>query len=87
MPLADQSILVGTALCDRAGYPLLGVIDLPLMDARYFAVRGQGTWLNDRYITVSNATDLGKALTMLANQNGFAGAASGCFGFIGPRVT
>ncbi len=72
MGLGNFSTLI--ALCDGAGYPLLGMIDLPLMDARYFAVRGQGAWLNDRRLAVSGVTDLKQALTMLANQNSFFGA-------------
>ncbi|MBT8154254.1 histidinol phosphate phosphatase [Epibacterium ulvae] len=77
MGLGNFSTLI--ALCDAAGYPLMGMIDLPLMDARYFAVRGQGAWLNNRRITVSTTTDLGTALTMLANQNSFAGAEAGAY--------
>ncbi len=62
------------ALCDAEGHPLLGMIDLPLMDARYVGVRGQGAWLNDTALKVSGESDLSQALAMLANQSSFGGA-------------
>lgn len=72
MGLGNFATLI--ALCDGTGRPVLGMIDLPLMGARYFAQRGQGAFLNDRRLSVSGVTRLGGALAMLANQNSFQGA-------------
>lgn len=69
MGLGNFATLI--ALCDGMGRPVIGVIDLPLMDVRYCAARGHGAYLNDRRLNVSNATLLGEALAMLANQNSF----------------
>lgn len=71
MGLGNFSTLI--ALCDDSGQPLLGMMDLPLMDARFYGVRGQGAWLNTRRLQVSDQSDLSSALVMLANQNSFEG--------------
>ena len=48
------------ALCD-ALVPIAGMIDMPIMDERYSAVKGQGAFCNDEPISVSGITDIARA--------------------------
>ncbi|GAA2396217.1 inositol monophosphatase [Catellatospora methionotrophica] len=42
--------------------PVLGVIELPLLGARFTAVEGHGAYENDMPVTVSQVSDLGSAV-------------------------
>ena len=46
----------------------LGVIFFPMEDRLYYAVRGRGAFLNDRPISVSENTELSKAMITFDNQ-------------------
>lgn len=47
---------ISVALC-YAGWPVLGIVDMPMLRVRYHAVRGQGAWENGEPMHVIAATD------------------------------
>lgn len=47
---------------ERAGERAVGVVYDPLLDERFEAVRGEGAWLGERRLAVSEATSLGRSL-------------------------
>lgn len=57
MPLCAVSL----ALLDR-GHPVLGVIDLPFLGARYHATQGGGAFANDRRLQLGSARAIGDAI-------------------------
>lgn len=44
------------------GKPVVGVVDVPILDQTYWAATGQGSFVNDRKIAVSGRTSIDKAL-------------------------
>ena len=60
------------SLCHE-GRPVLGVMDLPLADARFTGIAGQGTELNGRALRVSGQNSLAQAHAGLANHDSFTG--------------
>lgn len=54
-------VATSVALC-LDGAPLVGVVNLPLLDELFIAAKGQGARLNGRAITVSQAATLESAL-------------------------
>ncbi|KQB95042.1 hypothetical protein AL073_18455 [Loktanella sp. 1ANDIMAR09] len=55
----------------RDGFPVLGIIDLPLPDARYAAVEGKGTTFSGRVVRTRAEVDLAEAVVSLANPDSF----------------
>lgn len=51
----------------RDDYPLLGIIDLPMLGQRYSAVQGQGAFLNGEPIHVSDSGDLAEAMVTVGD--------------------
>ncbi|WP_106402232.1 inositol monophosphatase family protein [Actinocorallia populi] len=51
----------------RDDTPVLGVIDLPFLGARYFAAQGAGAYLGDRRIRASTATSLTDAIVAIGD--------------------
>lgn len=47
---------------EENGRVLVGVVYNPIADELFWAVRGQGAWLNDRRISVSSVSSLGESL-------------------------
>lgn len=47
--------------------PVLGVVDLPFLGARYSAARGTGAYLGDRRIQASGATSLADAIVAIGD--------------------
>jgi myo-inositol-1(or 4)-monophosphatase len=62
LPLCGVSL----ALLDR-GSPVIGVIDLPFLGARYVAARDRGAWANGKRITASETHDVSKAIVSLGD--------------------
>lgn len=56
------------------GRPILGVIDLPFLDARYWAVEHAGAYVGDRRITASRTADLRDAVVAIGDYAVGAGA-------------
>ncbi|MDO5647142.1 inositol monophosphatase family protein [Paracoccus sp. (in: a-proteobacteria)] len=67
--LAHFGVLI--ALC-RDGVPVLGVIDMPLMDARWVGADGE-TRLNGSVVRCAPAAGLDQARVSVANPNSFPG--------------
>jgi myo-inositol-1(or 4)-monophosphatase len=63
MPLCAVSL----GLVSSSGDPVLGVIDLPFLGARYTAVRGQGAYRDGRRIRVRKPTHLGEAIVAVGD--------------------
>ncbi len=59
----------------RDGHPVLGIIDLPLLGARYVAAEGRGTLFDGRPVRASGQRDIGAARISLANPDSFTGDA------------
>lgn len=57
---------VSIAFAEREEEPDIGVVYCPPMDDLYWAVRGQGAWLNGRRLAVSARTDAAEAITMVS---------------------
>ena len=57
----------------REGFPVLGIIDLPLLGTRYVAVEGKGTTFDGRLVRSSGQRDIGVAIVSLANPDSFTG--------------
>jgi myo-inositol-1(or 4)-monophosphatase len=51
----------------RDDYPLLGIIDLPMLGQRYSAMQGQGAFLNGEPIHVSDSGDLAEAMVTVGD--------------------
>ncbi len=51
----------------RDDYPLLGIIDLPMLGQRYSAVQGLGAFLNGEPIHVSDSSDLADAMVTVGD--------------------
>ena len=60
------------SLC-RDGQPILGIIDLPLLGARYAGLEGHGARFNHTDIRVSGISDMARAKLSLANPESFVG--------------
>jgi myo-inositol-1(or 4)-monophosphatase len=60
-------LAVSIALVEE-GSPVVGVAYNPIQDQLFWAVRGQGTWTNDRRVQVSQAAQL-KDATILASRS------------------
>lgn len=73
------------ALCHH-GRPILGMIDLPLLDVRYIGIAGQGSWLNGRKLQVSATQDLSQAHGMLANHDSFTNGTVAVYDALRPRL-
>jgi myo-inositol-1(or 4)-monophosphatase len=56
------------------GRPVLGVIDLPFLDARYWAVEHAGAYVGDRRIAASRTTSLREAMVAIGDYAVGAGA-------------
>jgi myo-inositol-1(or 4)-monophosphatase len=69
MPLTGVSL--GLLRGDR---PVLGVIDLPFLDARYWAVENAGAYRGERRIEASRTTGLGEAIVAIGDYAVGAGA-------------
>jgi len=69
--LLDFSSLIG--LC-RDGVPVLGIIDMPMPDARYVGVAGRSTRFAGRDVRTSGREDLGEAIVSLSNPDSFSPA-------------
>ena len=52
--------------------PVLGVIALPFLGRRYWAARGHGAYRDHTQITVSETTDISRALVALSSYGGWA---------------
>jgi myo-inositol-1(or 4)-monophosphatase len=63
--LPFSGISIGLALGDEF---LLGVILFPMEDRLYYAVKGQGAYLNEQKITVSEVPELSKSIISFDNQ-------------------
>ena len=63
----------GSPLCGvslgliRRGRPVLGVIDMPFLSARYTAVQGEGAHVNGAPLRTSETTDLAEALVAIGD--------------------
>lgn len=57
----------------RDGLPVLGIIDLPMPDARYVAAEGKGTTFRGRLVRSSGQQELAEAVISLANPDSFKG--------------
>lgn len=66
--LLNHASLIG--LC-REQQPILGIIDLPLVGARYAAAEGRGTRFDGRPVRTSGRLDLAEAIVGLANPESF----------------
>ncbi|CUH77203.1 Histidinol-phosphatase [Tritonibacter multivorans] len=73
------------ALCHH-GRPILGMIDLPLLDVRYIGIAGQGTWLNGRKLQVSATKQLSQAHGMLANHDSFTDGTDAAYDALRARL-
>jgi len=60
------------SLC-RDGLPVLGIIDLPMPDARYVAAEGKGTTFAGRTVRSSMRRNMAEAVVSLANPDSFRG--------------
>lgn len=54
---------ISISLCHN-GTPLVGVIKNPLIDSTYTAIKGKGSYFNDKRMKVSDAADLNDALAV-----------------------
>lgn len=66
--LLNYTSLIG--LC-RDGVPVLGVMDLPVPNARFVAAEGQGTRFGDRLVTTSGQTELAASVVSISNPESF----------------
>lgn len=57
----------------REGLPVLGIIDLPLLGARYVAAEGKGATFDGRLVRSSGQREIGPAIISLANPDSFTG--------------
>ncbi|TWI29554.1 histidinol phosphatase-like enzyme (inositol monophosphatase family) [Mesorhizobium tianshanense] len=60
----------------RDGNPIVGIIDLPLIDARYIAAEGRGTMFDGRSVRSSRQREIQTARISLANPESFTGDAA-----------
>ncbi|MEV4758463.1 inositol monophosphatase family protein [Micromonospora sp. NPDC049559] len=60
----------------RAGRPVLGVIDVPLLGERYWAVEGAGAYADGERLTASRPAGLGEAVVALGDYAVGTGAAA-----------
>ncbi|GLS35308.1 histidinol-phosphatase [Mesorhizobium tianshanense] len=60
----------------RDGNPIVGIIDLPLIDARYIAAEGRGTMFDGRPVRSSRQREIQTARISLANPESFTGDAA-----------
>lgn len=68
--LLDFSSLI--SLC-RDGVPVLGLMDMPLVGARFSALQGHGTYFNTRRVQSAGQRDLAQAVIGLSNHDSFTG--------------
>ncbi|MEX0954913.1 MAG: inositol monophosphatase family protein [Rhizobiaceae bacterium] len=57
----------------REGFPVLGIIDLPVLGVRYVAARGKGTIFDGRLVRSGGQRDIEAARISLANPDSFTG--------------
>lgn len=74
--LSDFGTLI--ALC-HDGVPVIGVIDLPLLDRRCLGVAGRATRLNGREVHCRQRRDLADCILSSAGPDAFEGAAEPAF--------
>ncbi len=53
---------ISLALVDSNNQPILGVVYNPIYDEMFCAIQGQGAWLNEKLIHVSNTSSISLAL-------------------------
>jgi len=66
------------SLC-RDGIPVLGLMDMPLVNVRFAATAGQGTRMNGRLVQASSRETLDDAVVSLSNPDSFSGESAAVF--------
>lgn len=70
----------------EAGQPVLGLIDMPMLDERWVARRGCGTRYNGRTCHTSGVTDLGNAILYATEPDPFSPEQLECFNRLARHV-